>query len=110
MEVRPIDANALLRKRRNFGKDYALDPVDKNTDDQLIDLHHVLNAPTLDYAPVRHGEFEMQEEEYFAGLHVTPVLCKTCNTTYFTMNKEGKRAICCPYCGAMMPEPPKEEK
>lgn len=49
--MRPIDADALLKHRRNFGKVYALDPVDKNIDGQLVDLRHVLNAPTLDYAP-----------------------------------------------------------
>lgn len=104
--MRPIDADGLLSLYENAGS--------LNIDAYKVPVpvvrQNIMDAPTLDYAPVRHGEFEMQEEEYFAGLHVTPVLCKTCNTTYFTMNKEGKRAICCPYCGAMMPEPPKEEK
>lgn len=94
MSIRPIDANTLLERYGEPCHSFA----------EVIE-----DMPTLDYAPVRHGEFERQEEEYIVGLHVTPVLCKTCNTTYFTMNKEGKRAICCPYCGAMMPEPPKEE-
>lgn len=56
----------------------------------------------VEYAPVKHGEFERQPEECIVGLHVTPIYCKTCDTTYFTMNKDGRRTICCPYCGVKM--------
>lgn len=66
--MRPIDADVLLKRRRNFGKDYALDPVDKNIDDQLVDLRDVLNAPTLDYAPVRHGEWISDAQHYIKNL------------------------------------------
>lgn len=96
MEVRPIDANALYDALRDneFQTFCPLDEVD--------DV--IAAAPTLDYAPVKHGEFEFQEFEYIPGLCVAPVHCKTCDTTYFTINKDGKRTACCPYCGALMGE------
>ena len=96
-DVRPIDANALLKRRRNFGKDYALDPVDKNIDDQLVDLRDVLNAPTLDYAPVSHGEWGEYEAPYgFPSLNGFP--CSVCG-----MHQTDIRGLYyCPNCGAKM--------
>lgn len=91
MEVRPIDANALLKRRRNFGKEYALDPVDKNIDDQLVDLRHVLNAPTLDYAPVKRGEW------------VDGMACQYCGQVDLS------KPNYCPNCGARMKEDGKSE-
>ena len=63
-------------------------------------ISRVRSAPALDVAPVVHGEFARLPEEVIPYLHVDPVLCKTCNTTFFTFNKEGKRLMLCPYCGA----------
>lgn len=95
MEIRPIDANALLRRRRNFGKDYALDPVDKNIDDQLVDLRDVLNAPTLDYAPVRHGEWEWDTMDVY--------MCSACSEKSHVKEVLGKPAWdYCPNYGAKM--------
>ena len=54
--------------------------------------------------PVVHGEFEKQPEEVILNLRATPLLCKTCRTTFITLNKEGKRCMCCSYCGARMDE------
>lgn len=109
MEVRPIDANALVAKLDDWRGD--IEDVDKNDAHDVAyysamsrSLRFAKDAPTLDYAPVVHGEFERQPEEYIVGLHVTPIYCKTCDTTYFTMNKAGRRTICCPYCGAKMGE------
>lgn len=103
MDVRPIDANELLQRRRNFGKPYALDPIDKNIDDQLVDLRHVLKAPTLDYAPVRHGEWTAIDASYWRWLHdgAHPVRrIKYCH------DECGKIVITkepyCPNCGAKM--------
>lgn len=62
----------------------------------------VRDAPALDVALVVHGDFERQPEEVFPCIRANPVLCKTCNTTFITLNKEGKRHMCCPYCGARM--------
>lgn len=92
--MRPIDADALLKRRRNFGKEYALDPVDKNIDDQLVDLKHVLNAPTLDYAPVRHGEWVQGEWATYPEGYV----CNRCSTGYAIPYNY------CPNCGAKMGE------
>lgn len=93
--MRPIDANALLKRRRNFGKEYALDPVDKNIDDQLVDLRHVLNAPTIDYAPVVHGEWLLRHVGHghyweCSECHTNPCIYVTENTKF------------CPNCGAKM--------
>lgn len=64
--------------------------------------HTIKAAPALDVAPVVHGEFERKPEEVIPNLRATPLLCKTCGTTFITINKEGKRCICCSYCGARM--------
>ena len=90
--MRPIDADALLKRRRNFGKEYALDPVDKNIDDQLVDLRDVLNAPTLDYAPVRHGEWIHDINNLYG--------CSECLGREPMSHKSLKRF--CPNCGAKM--------
>ena len=63
------------------------------------ELEH-LEENAVDAVPVVHGEFARLPEEVIPCLHVDPVLCKTCNTTFFTFNKEGKRLMLCPYCGA----------
>ena len=105
-DIRPIDANALLKRRRNFGKDYALDPVDKNIDDQLVDLRDVLNAPTLDYAPVRHGEWD---EKIVAFCNVCSV-CKVIVDRACLPTVKHKGVLMpnigalnyCPNCGAKM--------
>ena len=58
--------------------------------------------PTIDAVPVVHGDFEKHPEEVILNLRVTPFLCKTCRTTFITLNKEGKRFMFCSYCGAKM--------
>lgn len=103
--MRPIDADALLQRIEEW--DRSLRSFTHDTDRLVCDVlggvvDEIMDLGTLDYAPVKHGEFERQPEEYIVGLHVTPIYCKTCDTTYFTMNKDGRRTICCPYCGARM--------
>ena len=68
--------------------------------DKTVELLNEL--PALDVAPVVHGAFERQPEEVIPNLRANPLLCKTCNTTFITLNKEGKRCMCCSYCGARM--------
>lgn len=101
-----ISRSAVLDVLREWRREYDAKTVDEwylgkfwATDD-AIDL--VESAPALDVAPVVHGEFERQPEEVFPCIRANPVLCKTCNTTFITLNKEGKRHMCCPYCGARM--------
>lgn len=98
--MRPIDADALLKHRRNFGKDYALDPVDKNIDDQLVDLRHVLNAPTLDYAPVRHGEWILRAVTPRTTIIDEAVTCRSCGSLFHRIT--GTWFKHCPECGAKM--------
>ena len=89
-KVRLIDANAL---KTSFEEDGHM----SSYIEEFID-----NAPTIDAVPVVHGEFKKQQEEVILNLRVTPLLCKTCLTTFITLNKEGKRCMCCSYCGARM--------
>lgn len=96
--MRPIDAEALIRKRRNFGKPYALDAANENVDDQLVDLKHVLNAPTLDYAPVRHGEWVTVYP--FKDNPQTTLECSECYTCQPIY--EHDEWTFCPFCGAKM--------
>lgn len=99
--MRPIDADALLKHRRNFGKDYSLDPVDKNIDDQLVDLRHVLNAPTLDYAPVRHGYWKHEEPVKDDGQK--PFVCSMCCLRHPRYGDVDKAYFSyCPWCGTPM--------
>ena len=62
----------------------------------------IKELPALDVEPVVHGAFERRPEEVIPNLRANPLLCKTCNTTFITLNKEGKRCMCCSYCGAKM--------
>lgn len=98
--MRPIDADALLKHRRNHGKPYAIDPIDKNIDDQLIELKHVLNAPTLDYAPVAHGEWS-EVEGYDGDCHYQCSLCGEEWTLNDGTPLENNMNYC-PRCGARM--------
>ena len=61
----------------------------------------ILNElPSIDAVPVVYGGFVRQSEVFFPNLRVTPLFCQTCRTTFFSINKEGKKFMCCPYCGA----------
>lgn len=99
--MRPIDAdrlyNEILSMNIILGGKLIFHPAVRESVLDAIEM-----SETLDYAPVVHGEFEFEEFEYIPGLCVAPVHCKTCGTTYFTINKDGKRTVCCPYCGALM--------
>ena len=105
--MRPIDADALKELVIETLERIAKMPAMNHEEMHVIAACRMLcemidDAPAIDYAPVKHGEFEFQEFEYIPGLCVVPVHCKTCDTTYFTINKDGKRTVCCPYCGARM--------
>lgn len=80
---RPIDADALFDALRDneFQTFCPLDEVDG-----VIDA-----APTLDYAPVRHGEWIRQDDTY------TRFQCGECKSKNFD-----RRWVFCPLCGAKM--------
>ena len=70
--------------------------------DADVVISDIKGMKTADVAPVVHGDFEKHPEEVILNLRVTPFLCKTCRTTFITLNKEGKRFMFCSYCGAKM--------
>lgn len=121
--MRLIDADELKKKAYPFpcaiGTEYAvtLRDIDQapTIDAVPMDFHErcmqseikkrILTEKTNrqileNYVPVVHGRFEKQPEEIIPNLHVCPVLCKTCGTVYFTLNKSGMKELFCPYCGA----------
>lgn len=62
---------------------------DKDNEDEILLV--IQNAPTLDYAPVRHGEWVRQDETY------TRFQCSSCKS-----ENHGRRWPFCPICGAKM--------
>lgn len=102
MAVRPIDANALCEVLKDWRGDE--DDIDENA---VLDIvyYQVMSrairisegAPTLDYAPVRHGEWGEYEAPYgFPSLNGFP--CSVCG-----MHQTDVRGLYyCPNCGAKM--------
>lgn len=89
MSVRPIDANALYDALRDneFQTFCPLDEVD--------DV--IAAAPTLDYAPVRHGEWE-KHTLWFGSWGENQMTCSECQKRY-PFHAEYNF---CPNCGAKM--------
>lgn len=87
MDVRPIDANALKEfygKWSNKHTEFLKPEVDRYIDSQ----------PTLDYEPVRHGEWVEE------GLLTW---CSRClNSPLYDYFGKIKKAHYCPNCGAKM--------
>lgn len=102
--MRPIDADALRGELMDaVNAPFLKEMCPANWAEAYESCVRALDrVPTLDYAPVRHGEFERLPEECIPNYRFNPVFCKTCNTTFATINKEGKRCTCCPYCGSKM--------
>lgn len=91
-EVRPIDANALdiIDLPCYYGGNCDLDKIEE----------WVFNAPTLDYAPVRHGEWKLFGEKPITIRVDEWVVCSECNRDF--MRITGIWFNYCPYCGAKM--------
>lgn len=68
-DIRPIDANALFDALRD-NEFQTLCPLDE-VDDVIV------AAPTLDYAPVRHGEWIKKSYKY-AGETIYGYKCNNC--------------------------------
>lgn len=98
MEVRPIDANALFDAMRD--KEFqTFCPLDE-VDDVIV------SAPTLDYAPVRHGEWKRTEVARGVEMH-TLYVCSECNDYHGFREDPGQHTFCsnylyCRTCGAKM--------
>lgn len=101
MEIRPIDANALTFKEGVL------------CDDQGFSIGHVSlrksdidAAPTLDYAPVRHGEWKRTVVARHGEMH-TLYACSECNDYHGFREDPGQHTFCsnylyCRTCGAKM--------
>ena len=86
--MRPIDADALIAKCRETKLEIPVFPALLQQGRMFKEA--VDNAPTLDYAPVRHGEW----------IHLGFLTCKCslCETTFHDLPAENY----CPNCGAKM--------
>lgn len=88
-DIRPIDANALFDALRD--KEFqTFCPLDE-VDDVIAD------APTLDYAPVRHGEWI----EFDDGFDDVTFECSLCKVVWWS-DAGNKAYRYCPNCGAKM--------
>lgn len=95
MSIRPIDADALLEQEKEWAKDGGFYTPIYNGFQKRIQA-----APTLDYAPVRHGEWKL----YTSSPIIEPVTswaqCSECSTMFHV--HEGGTYAFCPSCGAKM--------
>lgn len=94
-QVRPIDANA-LKKRAIEMEIFTLYGGDGTT--MAVEVDAIESAPTLDYAPVRHGEWS-------DGAFENSKRCTRCGLYASKVYAPGKAVwdyIYCPHCGALM--------
>lgn len=113
MEIRPIDGNALVARLGKIREEMMVqyDRLRKGSyervlyygkftaiNEAIIDIEH--DAPTLDYAPVVHGEWIEQE--------ITPgdvyYTCSVCKEDWFIPDGTPDENFMhyCPRCGAKM--------
>lgn len=95
-DVRPIDANALASDIESARTMFFHSPYERRFHEDRIEfaLGIVEEAPTLDYAPVRHGEWE--EEGNL-------IWCSRClNSPLYDYFGKIKLSSSCPHCGAKM--------
>lgn len=85
--MRPIDADALLELYANAG---TLN-IDAYNVPVPIVRQNIIDAPTLDYAPVVHASWIRQDDTY------TKFQCGACKVKNFD-----RRWYYCPLCGALM--------
>ena len=100
MEIRPIDANALQFKQGVLYDDqgFSIGYVSLRQSD--IDA-----APTLDYAPVMHGEWIEKIEPYAytaSGREIHIFHCSVCDFTWANKRMVFDHFKHCPNCGAKM--------
>ena len=100
--MRLIDADAL---QAQIQQDYDLfvDSTylpDKARRDELSNvLARIINAPTIEAAPVRHGKWKHIPEEPFEGYYV----CSVCNEQAEVSSfEQWLLTDYCPFCGAKM--------
>lgn len=86
--MRPIDADALKERAKEME---IFMPYGGDGTTMAVEVYSIDNMPTLDYAPVRHGE-------WIEGLK-----CSECGNVDWT------KPNFCPYCGAKMDGGKKDE-
>lgn len=98
---RPIDANALVAKLDDWRGDIE-DVDEKDAHDVAYysamsrALRFAKDAPTLDYAPVRHSKWKYYHKQNRA-------VCMACSFER-DLDADFGAAVCCPNCGARMDE------
>jgi len=101
MEVRPIDANALLD-----GLDENCGDLDLQYNSEYAKLvHYIDSQPTLDYEPVRHGEWVEEIEPNVvtaSGRDVHLWRCSACGFSWANKHDVMSYYKYCPNCGARM--------
>lgn len=97
MEIRPIDANALFDALYD-NEFQTFCPLDEVSD-------VIAAAPTLDYLPVRHGEWidEIEPNAVTAsGREIHVFRCSACDFTWANKTAVLHYFKHCPNCGAKM--------
>lgn len=110
MEIRPIDANDLRDVLVSVRNDYEnngemLRAKAVNCAIRILEDERV--APTLDYAPVRHGEWIEKIEPYAytaSGREIHIFHCSVCDFTWANKRMVFDHFKHCPKCGAKMEE------
>lgn len=102
--MRPIDADALREDFLNDYNNYVMEGLRGNFHDmiRITDVIERINdEPTLEYAPVKHGHWEKEED--FIGKKYRCTMCKE-------VIRYDRAYVCqgelifdfCPFCGADM--------
>ena len=93
--MRPIDADELKKSLDISPDEWAKGRT----------IEHIINeAPTLDYAPVRHGKWIKDKDDLYWGNHFIHLNCSLCGGEAH-INRFGTAYILsnyCPNCGAKM--------
>lgn len=100
MDVRPIDANALLEIIEAKGKEYGVTVSNRCTFRDILK-----HAPTIDYAPVMHGEWVEEIEPNVitaSGRDVHLWRCSSCGFTWANKHDVLHYFKHCPNCGTKM--------
>lgn len=114
--MRPIDADALVASLEKSYRDLR-ELYDQIKEDEgakevyqgelITFLEAILrakNAPTLDYAPVKRGEWEKDKDDLFWGNSFIHMRCSLCGSEAH-LNRFGMAYMLsqfCPNCGARM--------
>ncbi len=101
-EVRPIDGNLLLECLRSLKNHFQ----EKNEVLQVLSIEFVLSIfetegvlPTIDYEPVRHGEWVARKEIFDGEQEPADAIgCSQCGKS----QRVFRRTPYCPNCGAKM--------